>query len=117
MAEEIHVKRLRSLRYYDRQLLAHGIHTEHGAGKRAEPTGVGNRDGECVALHTSHRGLNDRKLNSKELLQGHLSGLDSNCRSIGTRCSGSSSLIGIITAPHRPLSKSATVHPICGMER
>jgi hypothetical protein len=71
MAKEIHVERLRGLRTQRRQLPAHRVDTQQGAGKRAEAAGVGNRDRERAALHARHRGLNDRKLYSKEILQNH----------------------------------------------
>ena len=61
MTEEVHVERLRGLRSYGRQLVAHAVRPEHGAGKRPEPARVGNRHGERTSLHAGQRGLDDRE--------------------------------------------------------
>src|SRR5262245_57108230 len=71
VAEEVDVERVGGLRLDCRQLAAHRIESQHGAGKRGQPPRVGHRDGERAALNAGHRRLNDGKCDAEEILEDH----------------------------------------------
>ena len=71
VAEEVHVEWLAGLRLDFRELAAHGIGAEHGAGQRAETARVAYGHRQRAALRARHGRLDDRKVYAEELGQFH----------------------------------------------
>ena len=69
VAEEVDVVRPAGPRPQRDQLVAQGLETQHRAGQRAEPAGVGDGDGQRAALHAGHRGLDQGQLGAEQRLQ------------------------------------------------